>query len=102
MSEPTAGRPIMAPNLDLQLLGGCRIQCGETALPAIEHPRLQALLAYLALHRAAPQSRQQLAFMLWPDSTESQARSNLRTLVSRLRAALPNADAFLTIDAQTF
>jgi predicted ATPase/DNA-binding SARP family transcriptional activator len=91
----------MAPNLDLQLLGGFRIQLGETALPAIEHPRLQALLAYLALHGDVPHSRQQLAFLLWPDSTEGQARSNLRTLVSRLRAALPNADSFLTIGAQT-
>src|SRR4051812_147942 len=98
MSEPSAGRPIMAPNLDLQLLGGFRIQLGEAWLPTIEHPRLQALLAYLALHRNALQSRQQLAFLLWPESTERQARSNLRTLVSRLRAALPNADSFLTID----
>jgi len=63
----------MAPNLDLQLLGGFRIQLGEMWLPAFEHSRLQALLAYLALHRAAPQSRQQLAFLLWPASTEGQA-----------------------------
>ena len=47
------------------------------------------LLAYLLLHRSAPQSRQHIAFLHWPDSPESTARSNLRWLLKELRAALP-------------
>src|SRR5260370_1310896 len=43
-------------------------------------PRLQSLLAYLVLHRTAPQARSHLAFLLWPDSSEAQAHSNLRQL----------------------
>jgi DNA-binding SARP family transcriptional activator len=53
------------------------------------------LLAYLALHHHAPQPRQHLAFLFWPDSTEARARANLRNLIHRLRQALPQADQFL-------
>jgi len=35
---------------------------------------------------------------LWPDSSESQARTNLRQLLHHLRAALPDADRFLKLD----
>ncbi|MFL5805545.1 MAG: BTAD domain-containing putative transcriptional regulator [Roseiflexaceae bacterium] len=62
---------------------------------------MQALLAYLVLQRGAPHLRQHLAFRLWPDSTEAQAQANLRTLLHRLRRALPNAACFLHVDAQT-
>lgn len=57
--------------------------------------RQQALLAYLLLHRRTPQPRQRLAFHLWPDSTESQSRSNLRKALSHLRQALPEPDTVL-------
>lgn len=64
-------------------------------------PRLQSLLACLALHRGTPQSRQHLAFSLWPESAEPQARTNLRHLLHHLRKALPEADRFIRADAQT-
>ena len=32
--------------------------------------------------------------------TDAQARTNLRTLIARLREALPNPDRYLAIDAQ--
>ena len=35
------------------------------------------------------QPREQLAFLLWPESIESQARTNLRQLLHHLRRALP-------------
>jgi len=59
------------------------------------------LLAYLVLHRDAPQLRQHLAFRLWPDSTESQARTNLRHVLHNLRRALPDADRFLDVGSRT-
>ncbi|CAG9177110.1 BTAD domain-containing putative transcriptional regulator [Cupriavidus pinatubonensis] len=64
-------------------------------------PRLQALLACLVLHRDAPQTRQQLAVLFWPDSSQAQARNALRQLLFQLRKAWPAADQFVLADAQT-
>ena len=86
--------------LKLRLLGGFGIALGEDTLPPIETPRLQSLVAYLALHRDTPLPRQSLAFLLWPDSEEPQARTNLRHLLHQLRQALPGADHYLRLDAQ--
>jgi DNA-binding SARP family transcriptional activator len=88
------------PVLHIQLLGSFRLSADHTPVPALASPRLQALLAYLLLHRAAPHARAHLAFQLWPDTTEPQAHANLRTLLHRLRQALPHADHFLHADAQ--
>ena len=90
----------MFPTLQIQLLGDFVLRADATPIPAFDLPRLQALLAYLVLHRDTPQSRAQLAFLLWPDSSEGQARTNLRTLLHRVRQALPAADHFLHADGQ--
>lgn len=87
--------------LRLDLLGTFRLSQGDQPVTGLEHPRLQHLLAYLALHRAGPITRQQIADRFWPDSSDSQALKNLRTLLTRLRRALPCADRFLMITAQT-
>src|SRR5919197_5788106 len=87
--------------LQVQLFGDFQIRYGDTPLDGFESPRLQSLLAYLLLHRDAPQSRKHLAFLLWQDSSEQQAHGNLRNLVHRLRQALPDADRFLLADTQT-
>ena len=81
--------------LKVYLLGGFRLLNDEAPVTAINTPRLQSLLAYLALHRHLPQPRSHLAFLFWPDSTEAQARTNLRYLIHQLRHALPQADQFL-------
>jgi len=91
----------LIPTLHIKLLGGFQLVAGETPVSGIDLPRVQSLLAYLLLHSNAPQSRSHLAYLFWPDSTESQAHTNLRNIVHRLRQALPNADAFLQIDRQT-
>jgi DNA-binding SARP family transcriptional activator len=57
--------------------------------------RLQSLMAYLALHQNVPLSRQQLAFAFWPDSSEGQARANLRKSLSDLRRAWPELEYFI-------
>ncbi len=85
----------MIPVLKLYLLGGFRLLYGEAPVTAINTPRLQSLLAYLVLHHHAPHPRSHLAFLFWPDSTEAQARTNLRYLIHQLRHALPQADQFL-------
>ena len=46
-----------------------------------------------------PPARQSLAFLLWPDSTEAQARTNLRHVLHNLRRALPDPDSLPRGDA---
>src|SRR5262245_12171122 len=92
--------PLSMP-LRVALLGGFQLSYGDMPIATVNTARLQALLAYLALRRGIAQSRQQIAFLLWPESTDAQARTNLRTLLHRLRAGLPDADLFLAGDAQT-
>src|SRR5579864_3697746 len=91
----------MNPTLRIHLLGDFLLLADETPVTAIDLPRLQSLLAYLLLHRDAPQSRTHLAYLLWPDSTDSQAHTNLRNLVHKLRQAYPDVDAFLRSERQT-
>ncbi len=62
--------------------------------------RQQSLLAYLAMHRDAPRSRQHLAFLFWPDASETQARADLRKALYDLRKSLPDLDHFVQIEAQ--
>jgi DNA-binding SARP family transcriptional activator len=90
----------MVPALNIRLLGEFSLDHDGTPITGVNTPRLQSLLAYLLLHRDAPQSRAHLAFQFWPDSTDAQARSNLRTLLHRLRRALPADAPFLDVDAQ--
>src|SRR5262245_54657213 len=93
-------RWVMTPTLHIQLLGGFRLTADDAPITTLDSARLQALLAYLLLHRDTPHARTHLAFQLWPDTTEAQAHANLRTLLHRLRQALPDADQFLHIDAR--
>jgi len=87
--------------LRVSLLGDFCVLHDEAPVADVDTPRLQSLLAYLLLRRAAPQSRAHLAFLFWPDTTESQARTNLRYLLHHLRRALPDADTYLVASVQT-
>ena len=89
----------MLPSLQLRLLGEFRLHYGGQPIQLAGSVRVQALLAYLALHHAAPQPRQRLAFLFWPDVTEAQARNNLRQTLFQLRRAFPDTDHFLAADA---
>jgi DNA-binding SARP family transcriptional activator len=89
------------PTLHIRLLGDLELRLGGTPLPPLESARAESLLAYLLLHREAPQPRQRLAFLLWPDSTESQARTNLRHVLHHLRHTFPDSDRFLDVGTRT-
>ena len=91
----------MHPTLQIQLLGDFRLVHGDALLTTLNTARLQSLLAYLLLHRHAPQPRQQIAFALWPDSTEARAHGSLRKLLHQLSSVLPEAETFLRVDRQT-
>ncbi len=88
------------PTLHIQLLQSFALHVGDELITSVNTPRLQSLLAYLLLHRDEPQSRRQIAYCFWPESNDSQARTNLRQLVHHLRRALPDGDQLLFIDAK--
>ncbi|MBX3000846.1 MAG: AAA family ATPase [Caldilineaceae bacterium] len=87
----------MNKTLQIRLLGQFSLHYGDQPLTTISADRQQSLLVYLLLHRQSPVPRHHIAFQLWPDSSEAQARSNLRNLLFSLRQALPDADRFLEI-----
>ncbi len=88
----------MQPSLRITLLGDFNLALGDEPITSLNSPRLQALLTYLILHREAPQRRQHIAFLFWTDSSEQQALTNLRKLLHELRASLPNADSYISLD----
>lgn len=89
------------PSLHIRLLGGFSLSIEDRLVTTVDAPRLQALLAYLLVHRDRPQSRERLAFVFWPDSEESQARANLRQALHFLRRALPDPDRFLDSEGRS-
>ena len=88
----------MTPLLHIRLLGAFQLTYGDQPVTTVSHTRLQSLLAYLVLHADTSHPRQYLSFLLWPDSAEAQARTNLRKLCFQLRQALPDPDLFLRLD----
>jgi non-specific serine/threonine protein kinase len=60
----------------IYLLGEPRVSTSDSALSVRE--RVIALIAYLVLHRGQMLHRDAVAFALWPDHDEGQARANLR------------------------
>lgn len=87
--------------LRIHLLGDFDLETDGDPLVAVDSVRLQAVLAYLLLHSRARQPRQHVAFQLWPDSSEEQARRNLRKALHQIRHALPDSDRFLHVDTRT-
>ncbi|MEW6494935.1 MAG: BTAD domain-containing putative transcriptional regulator, partial [Cyanobacteriota bacterium] len=91
----------MSPTLQIRLLGEFCLSYDRQPIASINADRLQSLLAYLLLHRHAPQLRQQLAVQLWTDVTESESRANLRRRLHDLRRLLPDAEQFLVVSQKT-
>jgi DNA-binding SARP family transcriptional activator len=87
--------------LHISLFGELHLTYHRQIITSINTPRLQSLLAYLLLHRQAPLRRQELGYRFWPDSTEAQARTNLRNLIHLLRRALPDVERFIYSDTLT-
>jgi DNA-binding SARP family transcriptional activator/predicted ATPase len=100
--EGPADETLIEPSsLSLRLLGDFSLVYDGEPVMDITSARMRSLLAYLALHRETPQPRQQLAFLFWPDSTEAQARNNLRQLLHQLRHAWPASDRCLGATTST-
>jgi len=95
------GVAVVAPTLRIRVLGELDLRLGDAPVPPLESARAESLLAYLLVHRGTRVPRRQLAFLLWPDSSERQARTNLRHVLHTLRRGLPAAAGFLEVTART-
>ncbi|WP_042885385.1 ATP-binding protein [Cupriavidus necator] len=100
MGSSTVSQHAPEARYSVRLFGEFHLDGADAHMPDANSPRLQALLAYLILRRGAPQSRQQLAFLFWPDSGQAQARNALRQLLFQLRKAWPQAARLVHADAQ--
>ena len=87
--------------LDISLLGEMRVALNSSVVVALRSPRAMALLGFLLVHRGAPQRREYVAGQFWPDSSQAQARANLRRELHSLRAGLPQVGRWLTADGGT-
>ena len=74
-------------SLEIYLLGQFKLQANERPIELPSRPA-QSLLAYLALNAGVTHRREKLASLLWPEATESNARSYLRQALWRIRKHL--------------
>src|SRR5215207_1060323 len=95
---PTLLPPAQAirPTLRIALLGPPALTWGDQSF-AIARRQARALLYRIAA-AAHPVPREQLGYLLWPESTEATARRNLTVLLTQIRRALPQPDLLVTAD----
>jgi DNA-binding SARP family transcriptional activator/predicted ATPase len=85
------------PLLRLSLLGSPVITREHTLLTELTIGKAQALLYYLAV-TGRPHTRTTLAALLWPETSDAQARKNLRNLLLHVRPLLTD---YLVIEYDT-
>jgi predicted ATPase/DNA-binding SARP family transcriptional activator len=84
--------------LEVKLLGQFQVLRDGRRL-SIPARNAQSLFAYLLLYAGKAFRREKLAGLLWPESSEDNARSNLRHELWRLRKALEtDGDSYFIID----
>lgn len=85
--------------LRFHVLGEQRLSVAEDGSSLSATGRSLGLLVYLVLHAGQAQHRGRLAGLFWPDSTEHQARTNLRRELHNLRE-IPGTGASLISEGQ--
>ncbi|MFN2203337.1 MAG: ATP-binding protein, partial [Caldilineaceae bacterium] len=60
--------------------------------------RLDELVAYLAVRPGVTCPRSQIAYAMWADSSEKQARTNLRNLIFNLKKTWPSIESAIAIE----
>ncbi|MBA3250103.1 MAG: AAA family ATPase [Geodermatophilaceae bacterium] len=74
--------------LQVSLLGGQGIADDVSGTVRTRSSRTVALVAFLVVHAGSSQTRQHIAGLFWPDSTDAQALTNLRRELHHLRHVL--------------
>ncbi|MBE9001385.1 AAA family ATPase [Nostoc sp. LEGE 12447] len=91
----------MSKSLDIKLFGEFYLAADGLPIQGINSERLQALLAFILLHRDTLQQRQQVAVHLWSDATDTDAKANLRRRLHELKQVIPGVDRWLHIETKT-
>lgn len=103
----------MSARLQIKLLGPPQLLLNGQPLPDFAYQKSLALLGYLLVTQK-PQPRSSLAALLWGESTEANARAQLRTVLAELRQRLEpyleitrntaafNRDSSYWLDVETF
>jgi DNA-binding SARP family transcriptional activator len=81
--------------LRVSVLGGQQISDDRDGAVQVRSSRALALVAYLAVHAAVPHARQRIAGLLWPESGDAQALTNLRRELHHLRQVLGDDGSLL-------
>jgi len=90
------------PALRIELFGGFRVVTEGHVPSRLPSTRQQQLIAFLVLHaRNAAIQRQRVAGSLWPESSDTQALTNLRRELHHLKDAWPTLDAFVVAGSRT-
>ena len=87
----------MSQTLHLQLLGSPYLELDSKPLTGLTIGKAQGLLYYLAV-TGQPHTRESISSLLWPETSTSQARENLRNLLPHVRSAV---DPYLVITRDT-
>ncbi len=74
--------------LSISLFGRFEARLDDQSLDGFDYNKVRALLAYLVMETAQPQTRASLCTLLWPDLPDSAARQNLSQALSKLRQVL--------------
>ncbi|MEJ2750953.1 MAG: winged helix-turn-helix domain-containing protein, partial [Anaerolineae bacterium] len=91
-------------DLSIRLLGPFQVELAGEPVTGFSSDKVRALLAYLATEADQPHRRDKLAGLLWPDSPQKTARTNLRRVLADLRKAIGDHQAhppYLLITRQT-
>jgi DNA-binding SARP family transcriptional activator len=90
------------PALRVELLGGFRVLTEGRVSARPASARQQQLIAFLVLNAGtAPIPRQRIAGSLWPESSDTQALTNLRRELHHLRNTCPRLDALVHAGSRT-
>src|SRR6516164_9683239 len=89
--------------LRIHLYGKFCVRRNESVLDGFDARKIQELFCYLLLHRDHSLSRETLASILWPETTTTQSKKNLRQALWQLQSALgsqnePANDRLLLVD----
>ena len=90
--------------LQISLFGPFQVTLDGAPVTGFESDKARALLAYLAVETDCPHRREVLAGLLWPDTPERTARTNLRSALANIRQVIDDHQAdppFLLTTHQT-
>lgn len=82
-------------HLTISLLGPVQVNLDGQVVSGFAYNKARALLAYLAVEADRSHHRDTIVGLLWPDSPDAAARTNLRQVLTNLRDAI-GADFLIT------